>query len=58
MNYLMGFLTVLVVISCSSAQRDEAAYKDSGAQKQEAIYDETRNEQEEKIRNQFPGGYP
>jgi hypothetical protein len=51
MKILFGFLTVCILMSCSSKK----ATWDGGAQRQESMQDQNKNDQQDQLRNQFGG---
>jgi hypothetical protein len=51
MKILLGFLTLLILMSCASKEMTW----DSGAQRQESMQDQTINDQQDQLRNQFGG---
>jgi hypothetical protein len=51
MKILLGFLTLLILMSCASKEMTW----DSGAQRQESMQDQNINDQQDQLRNQFGG---
>ena len=49
MKNLLGFLTLFILMSCSTKK----ANWDGGAQRQESMQDQNKNDQQYQLRNQF-----